>query len=170
MDLEVPCRDTDPVDNAGMEANVEPLAFTIDFGDSENLEEKAKKFERFAQRSSQRKVKSPRQDKTADKDFEGTNIENTKDNEDAEDKQRAKVFHRDKSILARTGWTNQKLREQNVYTRSANRVERLDIQDITDEKDDKQEVNDDVSSQTGTYTMEEEEELNQVKDLQFNQE
>ena len=126
MDLEVPCRDTDPVENTNMEAKVEPLAFTIDFGDSENLEEKAKKFERFAQRSSQRKVKSPRQDK--DIEAERGNIEKTKQ---IEDKQRVGM-------------------------------ERLDI---NNEREDTQEVNDEVSSQTGTYTMEEEEEMNQVIEI-----
>ena len=160
MDLEVPCRDTDPVENANMEAKVEPLAFTIDFGDSENIEEKAKKFERFAQRSSQRKVKSPRQEK--DSDAEGTKVEKYK--QDTEDKQIAKVLNKEKSNLVRTDLTSRKLSEKNVYM-NLNGMERLDINNARKEKE---EVNDEVSSQTGTYTMEEEEELNQVIEMMFN--
>ena len=159
MDSEVHCRDTDPVENANMEAKVEHLAFTIDFCDSENLKEKAKKFEKFAQRSSQRKVKSPRQDKYID--TEGTK---NKHNEDTEDKQMARVLNKEKSNLARTDWTSRKLSEKNVHA-NLNGMERLDINNARKEK---QEVNDEVSSQTGTYTMEEEEELNQVIEMLFN--
>jgi hypothetical protein len=86
MDLEIPCRDTDPVENASMEVKVEPLAYTIDFGDDSNLEEKAKKFERFAQRSSQRKIKSPRQDTFSNEKPEGINIEKSKHSENSEDR------------------------------------------------------------------------------------
>eukprot|EP00092_Neocalanus_flemingeri_P011503 GFUD01012397.1.p1 GENE.GFUD01012397.1~~GFUD01012397.1.p1 ORF type:complete len:537 (+),score=171.63 GFUD01012397.1:46-1656(+) len=159
MDLELPCRDTDPVENTGMEAKAEPLAFTIDFGDGENIEEKTKKFERFAQRSSLRKVKSPRLDKNAGKDnveTEGANNEETKDG------QRAKVPNREKSNLTRTDRSSQKSKEQNAYIRTVNGLERVDIRDKSKARADKKEVDEEVTSQTGTYTMEEEEELNQV--------
>ena len=63
MDSETLCRDTDPIKNANIAVKGETLAFTIEFGDQDNNEEKAKKFERFAQRSSQRQVNSLRLDK-----------------------------------------------------------------------------------------------------------
>ena len=42
------------------EDRASPIAFTVDFGGHDNLEEKNKKLERFALRSSQRKPRSPR--------------------------------------------------------------------------------------------------------------
>ena len=65
---EVPVRDTDPDPFTTMAAQANqnddrfsPVAFTVDFGNSpgSNTEEKSKKLERFALRSSQRKVLSP---------------------------------------------------------------------------------------------------------------
>ena len=64
-----PCRDTDPVNMNLVGKTSDTMAFTIDFGgDDINQEEKVKKFERFAQRSSLRRVQSPRQEKTAEKE------------------------------------------------------------------------------------------------------
>jgi len=64
MMQEIPCRDTDPDPYLTMSVQEEdrasPIAFTVDFGGQENAEEKHKKLERFALRSSQRKPKSPR--------------------------------------------------------------------------------------------------------------
>jgi len=61
---EIPCRDTDPdpylAMNVQEEDRASPIAFTVDFGGHDNLEEKHKKLERFALRSSQRKPRSPR--------------------------------------------------------------------------------------------------------------
>jgi len=69
MMREVPVRDTDPDpynNNFNMNHNIQdedrssPIAFTVDFGNSPgNNEEKNRKLERFALRSSQRKVMSP---------------------------------------------------------------------------------------------------------------
>ena len=62
MENEVPCRDTDPVNMNLVNKTADTMAFTVDFGQQEiNQEEKVKKFERFAQRSSLRRVNSPRQ-------------------------------------------------------------------------------------------------------------
>ena len=93
MDSEIPCRDTDPVENANMAVKGETLAFTIDFGDHDDNKEKAKRFEWFAQRSSQRRVNSPRLDISNSAGKE-TNIENPKQ---SEEKQRAKVLNIEKS-------------------------------------------------------------------------
>lgn len=64
MMQEIPCRDTDPdpylAMNVQEEDRASPIAFTVDFGGHDNLEEKHKKLERFALRSSQRKPRSPR--------------------------------------------------------------------------------------------------------------
>merc|ERR1712130_635182 len=63
---EVPCRDTDPDPGLSMDIKEEdrdsPVAFTINFGggEEESAEEKNKRMERFALRSSQRKPRSPR--------------------------------------------------------------------------------------------------------------
>jgi len=62
---EVPCRDTDPDPGLAMDIKEEdrdsPVAFTINFGGGEEtVEEKNKRMERFALRSSQRKPRSPR--------------------------------------------------------------------------------------------------------------
>ena len=162
MDLEVPCRDTDTMESACKDVKVEPLAFTIDFGDGDNLEEKAKKFERFAQRSSLRKVKSPRQEKDSN-EAEKTTKENSNGNEDIINRHRAKGFDREKSNLTRTDQTSQKLTERNVCSTTLSDMERLNIQDIHNAREDTIEDNDEVTSQTGTYIMEEDEELSQVK-------
>lgn len=64
-----PCRDTDPVNMNLVGKTSDTMAFTIDFGgDAINQEEKVKKFERFAQRSSLRRVQSPRQEKQVEKE------------------------------------------------------------------------------------------------------
>ena len=64
-----PCRDTDPVNMNLVGKTTDTMAFTINFGgDDINQEQKVKKFERFAQRSSLRRVNSPRQEKTAEKE------------------------------------------------------------------------------------------------------
>lgn len=80
MEAEVPCRDTDPVtsmDTKDIASADTALAFTIDFGEGDgDVEEKARRFERFAQRSSQRKVKSPRQEaKTEEKEDAAPKLE-----------------------------------------------------------------------------------------------
>eukprot|EP00092_Neocalanus_flemingeri_P103549 GFUD01132533.1.p1 GENE.GFUD01132533.1~~GFUD01132533.1.p1 ORF type:complete len:522 (-),score=129.92 GFUD01132533.1:691-2256(-) len=64
MMQDIPCRDTDPdpymASTVQDEDRASPLAFTVHFGGKDNLEEKQKKLERFALRSSQRKPQSPR--------------------------------------------------------------------------------------------------------------
>ena len=156
MDLEIPCRDTDPVENANMAVKGETLAFTINFGDQDDDEEKAKKFERFAQRSSQRRVNSPRLD-NSNKEGKETNTEKPKQ---GEGKQRAKVLNREESNLSRVSGTHINVIEQNslrIKDRRKTSHTEKEIQDVDDE----------VKSDTGTYTMDEEEELEKVKRISF---
>ena len=162
MDSEVPCRDTDSVDNSDMEAKVEPLAFTIEFDDQDNLEKKAKKFERFSQRSSLRKVLSPRLHKATDKRIIETKDEPKEESKHNQDRQKDKVFNREKSNLARTGWSSQKSKMNNVHIRAENGKEILKIQDVTNALENSPKKNDEVASQTGTYDLEEEEDQSQV--------
>ena len=152
MDLEIPCRDTDPVDKAGMAVKGETLAFTIDFGSSDNSSEKAKKFERFAQRSSQRRVLSPRQGK-GNTEENGTEEDKSKQSEVPEDRQAAKVFNREKSNIGRV--TTENVTKKNVQ----GMMEKLNIQDM---ESDKVDDNDEAKSTTGTYTMDEDEDLETV--------
>ena len=86
MDNEVPCRDTDPVNMNLVNKTADTMAFTVDFGQQEiNQEEKVKKFERFAQRSSLRRVNSPRQ-----KESEKVNVEIKTNNNSSEGGKRGK--------------------------------------------------------------------------------
>ena len=156
MDLEIPCRDTDPVENANMAVKGETLAFTISFGDHDDNEEKAKKFERFAQRSSQRRVNSPRLD-NSNKEGEETNTEKPKQ---SEGKQRTKLLNREKSNLSRVSGTH-----LNVIDQSGLRSE--DKRKTIHKGKEKQDVDDEVKSDTGTYTMDEEDELEKVKLILF---
>ena len=103
MDLEIPCRDTDHINTDRMAVKGETLAFTIDFGGSDSSSEKAKKFERFAQRSSQRRVLSPRQRNTEE---EGTKREELKRSDDHKAQQRTSGINREKSNMARGIRTN----------------------------------------------------------------
>ena len=153
MDKEIPCRDTDPVDNADMAMKGETLAFTIDFsGGSDNSSEKAKKFERFAQRSSLRRVLSPRQGK-GNNEENGTKEEKSEPSEVTEDTHAEKVFNREKSKIGRV--TTENVTKKNVQ----GMMENLNIQDIVSDKVDD---NDEAKSITGTYTMDEDEDLETV--------
>ena len=168
MVLEVPCRDTDSIENIVMEPKVEQLSFTIDFGDHDNLEEKTKKFERFAQRSSLRKVLSPRLNKASDKqkvETKDVKKDESKHSESAADRNKPRMLKREKSILARTGWSRRSSKENNVHAEALKDIESLNIQESTLIQENTTEVNDEVASQTGTYDLEEEEELNQVEIL-----
>ena len=149
MDSEIPCRDTDPVENANMAVKGETLAFTIDFGDHDDNKEKAKRFERFAQRSSQRRVNSPRLD-NSNSESEKNNKEKSKQ---SEDKQRTILFNRENSDLSRASGTRLEVNEQNSL-RSKDKQK-------TSHKE-KQDDDDEVKSSAGTYTMDEEENLEKV--------
>ena len=154
MDSEIPCRDTDDINTDNMAVKGETLAFTIDFGGSDNSSEKAKKFERFAQRSSQRRVCSPRQ---GNKKEEEPNIEELKQGDDHKAKQRTIVLNREKSNMARVIRTNDNSKNnvQNVRRTIDNmHVHNLEL----DEEFEK----DETQSSTGTYTMDEDEELKKV--------
>ena len=59
--MEVPCRDTDCEDAPLKLQRNDTVAFTINFGEKSSEEDLTKKFERFAQRSSQRRINSPKQ-------------------------------------------------------------------------------------------------------------
>ena len=63
MDVETPSRDTDNVENESVERSNDALAFTINFEDTDDVDEKTKKFERFALRSSLRQLKTTKEDK-----------------------------------------------------------------------------------------------------------
>ena len=153
MDTEIPCRDTDPVDNAEMAVKGETLAFTIDFGGgSDNSSEKAKKFERFAQRSSLRRVLSPRQGKSNNEE-NGTKEGKSEPSKVTEGAHAAKVFIREKSNIGRV--TTENVTKKNVQ----GMMEKLNIQDI---ESDKVDDNDEAKSTTGTYTMDEDEDLETV--------
>ena len=157
MDLDTPCRDTENMENSSNDVNNTPLAFTISFGDSDDLDDKIKKFERFAQRSSLRQLKSPRQDK----DNSDTSQVNVK--EDNVNDGRSKELHREKSKLSRTNFTSHKYEKNNAKSLSVSDIERLNIGEkmnnlIEDNRDE-------VLSQAGTYTMEEE--LDQVQKFQL---
>ena len=59
--MEVPCRDTDCEEAPQKLQKNDTVAFTINFGEKCNEQDLTKKFERFAQRSSQRRINSPKQ-------------------------------------------------------------------------------------------------------------
>ena len=149
MDSEIPCRDTDLIESDNMAAKGETLASTIDFNDHENNEESAKRFERFAQRSSQRRVNSPRLD-NSNSEGEKNNKEKSKQ---SEDKQRTKLLNRENSDLSRASGTRLEVNDQNSL--------RSEDKQKTTHKE-KQEDDDEVKSSTGTYTMDEEEDLEKV--------
>ena len=70
MDVEVPCRDTDSEEAPQRLQKNETVAFTINFGEKRDEQYSTKKFERFAQRSSQRRIDSPKQGRvSADKNI-----------------------------------------------------------------------------------------------------
>ena len=152
MDSEIPCRDTDPIENANMAIKGETLAFTIDFGDRDDYEDKAKKFERFAQRSSQRRVNSPRMENSKNT-VEETNIEEPKQTEEI---QRAKVLNREKSNLSRVIGSRLKVTEQGGFRNE-------DRRKISNKEKEQQDVEDEVNSNPGTYTMDEDEDIEKVK-------
>ena len=148
MDSEIPCRDTDDINTDNMAVKGETLAFTIDFGGSDNSSEKAKKFERFAQRSSQRRVCSPRQ---------GNKKEEETKSDDHKAKQRTIVLNREKSNMARVIRTN-----DNSKNNVKNVRRTMDDILVHDLELDKEFEKDEAQSSTGTYTMDEDEELKKV--------
>jgi hypothetical protein len=148
MDSEIPCRDTDSLENANMAVRGDTLAFTIDFGDQDDNKEKAKRFERFAQRSSQRRVNSPRLD-SSNNGCKETNMEIPKQ---SVDKQRAK----ERSNLSRASGARLDVNEQVSLKSEEN-------QKTSHKEKEKQDVDEDVKSSTGTYTMDEEGDLEKVK-------
>jgi len=152
MEIEIPCRDTDPIDGK-MVTKGETLAFTIDFGGSDTSSEKAKKFERFAQRSSQRRTASPRDVKQENNEAMTNQASWTQT-----DKTLGKLctdYHQEKKNISKERATIQNEKVQNVQ-RTFDRIKIKDLEiDNEDEKDE-------VRSSTGTYVMEDEEELKEV--------
>ena len=157
MEIEIPCRDTDPIDGK-MVTKGETLAFTIDFGGSDTSSEKAKKFERFAQRSSQRRTASPRDVKQENNEAMTNQASWTQT-----DKTLGKLctdYHQEKKNISKERATIQNEKVQNVQ-RTFDRIKIKDLEiDNEDEKDE-------VRSSTGTYVMEDEEELKEVNFIKW---
>ena len=76
MDSEVPCRDTDPEEAPNKLLQNETVAFTINFGEKLDEQDLNKKFERFAQRSSQRRINSPKQRRSSNSEIK-SNLKET---------------------------------------------------------------------------------------------
>ena len=139
MDLETPSRDTDTLENESAEKKSnDALAFTIDFGDTDDMDEKTKKFERFAQRSSLRQLKTRKEDKI------GSSIVDSE-----------REMQSDKKRLTRTAITR--------HARSDIATDAECDIDIKDTVNNAVEDTDDNISQAGTYVMEEEDDIGKVK-------
>ena len=78
MDSEVPCRDTDPEEAPNKLLQNETVAFTINFGEKLDEQNLTKKFERFAQRSSQRRINSPKQRRSSNSEIK-SNLKETEE-------------------------------------------------------------------------------------------
>ena len=151
MDNEVPCRDTDPVNMNLVNRTADTMAFTVDFGQQEiNQEEKVKKFERFAQRSSLRRVNSPRQ-----KESEKACDENKNNNNNSEAVKKSPAFtksspvtkERRSTVVLERSPGGRSVSHTRLGTRAAARAR-------------KSSGNEDALSHTGTYTMDNEEQDN----------
>ena len=151
MDNEVPCRDTDPMNMNLVNRTADTMAFTVDFGQQEiNQEEKVKKFERFAQRSSLRRVNSPRQ-----KESEKQCDENkTNNNNSSEGLKKSPAFT--KSFPVTKERRSTVVLERSPGGRSVSHS-RLGTRGMTSSRARKSSGNEDALSHTGTYTMDNEE-------------
>ena len=149
MDNEVPCRDTDPVNMNLVNRTAETMAFTVDFGQQDiNQEEKVKKFERFAQRSSLRRVNSPRQ-----KETEKVCEENkTNNNNNGETVKKSPAFTKSSPVTKERRSTV--VLERSPGGRSVSHS-RLGARGAATAR--KSSGNEDALSHTGTYTMDSEE-------------
>ena len=149
MDNEVPCRDTDPVNMNLVNRTAETMAFTVDFGQQDiNQEEKVKKFERFAQRSSLRRVNSPRQ-----KETEKVCEENkTNNNNNGEGMKKSPAFTKSSPVTKERRSTV--VLERSPGGRSVSHS-RLGARGAATAR--KSSGNEDALSHTGTYTMDSEE-------------
>ena len=157
-----PCRDTDPVNMNLVGKTTDTMAFTINFGgDDINQEQKVKKFERFAQRSSLRRVNSPRQEKTAEKekceDKERVNNNSLTVNLNKSSESEKKSGDTSPSKTSKESRITKERRstvvlEKGMRSVSHNRLEsrRKDTGGTR-----KSSCNEDALSHTGTYTMEE---------------
>lgn len=152
MDNEVPCRDTDPVNMNLVNRTADTMAFTVDFGQQEiNQEEKVKKFERFAQRSSLRRVNSPRQ-----KESEKVCEENkTNNNNNSEGVKKSPAFTKSSPVTKERRSTV--VLERSPGGRSVSHT-RLGARATPGAR--KSSGNEDALSHTGTYTMDNEEQDN----------
>ena len=153
MDNEIPCRDTDPVNMNLVNRTADTMAFTVDFGQQEiNQEEKVKKFERFAQRSSLRRVNSPRQ-----KETEKVSEENKTNNNNSEGVKRSPA-------LAKSSPVTKERRSTVVLERSPGgrsvSHSRLGARQTQAARAGKTSGNEDALSHTGTYTMDDAEQDN----------
>ena len=154
MDNEVPCRDTDPVNMNLVNRTADTMAFTVDFGQQEiNQEEKVKKFERFAQRSSLRRVNSPRQ-KESEKMCE-ENKTNNSNNNNSEGVKKSPAFTKSSPVTKERRSTVVLERSPGGRSVSHNRLgARAAVRAR------KSSGNEDALSHTGTYTMDNEEQDN----------
>ena len=154
MDNEVPCRDTDPVNMNLVNRTADTMAFTVDFGQQEiNQEEKVKKFERFAQRSSLRRVNSPRQ-KESEKQCEENKTNN---NNTSEGVKKSPAFTKSSPVTKERRGTV--VLERSPGARSVSHS-RLGTRGAASSRGRKSSGNEDALSHTGTYTMDNEEQDN----------
>ena len=175
MDNEVPCRDTDPVNMNLVNKSGDTMAFTIDFGNTElNQEEKVKKFERFAQRSSLRRVNSPRQQEKGDKEKANDDIKTTTNNNnntcDTETKAKTVTNSTAVSPTAKDRRNTVVLERSSVRSLSQSRLSSGPSQRLRSAaagSGGRKSVggvasNDDALSHTGTYTMEDTHDIKKV--------
>ena len=171
MDNEVPCRDTDPVNMNLVNRTADTMAFTIDFGQQDiNQEEKVKKFERFAQRSSLRRVNSPRQQEKVEKDkVNEDNKVNNNNNTVCDTTKKVAETRASKTTTQTPSPPVSKERRNTVVlekssinlpgrSMSHNRLSTRKIISSTR----KSSGNDDALSHTGTYTMDDEQDHKKV--------
>ena len=178
MDNEVPCRDTDPVNMNLVNKSGDTMAFTIDFGNKTELnqEEKVKKFERFAQRSSLRRVNSPRQqgekEKMTDDVKTNNNNNNTcdKDTKKSENKANTSTTSSTPSPSAKDRRNTVVLEKPSIRSLSQSRLSSVVRKSVGAMRKSVSGVsgagnNDDALSHTGTYTMEEEHDIKKVNTI-----
>ena len=146
------------------------MAFTINFGgDDINQEQKVKKFERFAQRSSLRRVNSPRQEKTSEKEKSEESKERVNNNsltvnlnKSSESEKKSEESSPSKSSTE-SRFTKERrstvVLEKGLRSVSHNRLESRRKETGASRKSS---GNEDALSHTGTYTMEDDVESRKV--------
>ena len=160
MDTEVPCRDTDPVNMNLINKTADNMTFTIDFSQQQlNQEEKMKKFERFAQRSSLRRGNSPRNSDKSDDKKQGEDnnkpaVSDNKTKESTSERRNTVVLERS-SLTSRLSSVTGEMKGRSV---SHNRL--MSRKPVTRTK--KSSENEDALSHTGTYTMDEDQNYKKV--------